>query len=632
MRALRIESKSPELSPCRYRGFSADGKLCCEAVGTLCGLPKTNPYEILEDSCRACHSQTAPEPSRGCVNNVVASHVYRIASSTFDDRRPRTLGVAHAVALKCAASDWLDTDGTRARHDGVFDEIPWLRPRANLGCDVLIPVESPDLHTQRAIESALAQEDTCVTTHLLCCDWVTRRWADRFRSDVRIRMHLRMREQTFYSKVHELLPSLSQPFLAIQNPHTASLPHRIAYSVRTLDHKGADILGTAVRSSAGITRPQSPSGGSYHHFLPPSTLVFRRASLIDMGGFADRGNHNDEDAECIYRAKAEGRAIHWLSEPCVEALETLPEPSLGPAPAYPTSSRIGPSLREYARGFPRSRVHCDVVLPFHGQLNYVRAALESAVDQDNADVVVHLIDDASPEDTDSFLRFWNTHPSVRTYRNVSNLGQFASVNNVFDRLESELIAVQDGDDLSLPGRISESGNALLHSGADIYGAAATDIDEHFTGTGRDDIVLERARKSQYPQLGGGRSIGERRMFWRLRPFLIHPTSVFRKTFFEKVGGFADFGSVLRNRCGIDTEFYARAFHAGAQWHISRDVQLLYRRHTAQATKNNETGFGSEARAFSIEECARREQLYEQGRIPKRYRTVASLAHQTVAYP
>jgi hypothetical protein len=72
-----------------------------------------------------------------------------------------------------------------------------------------------------------------------------------------------------------------------------------------------------------------------------------------------------------------------------------------------------------------------VVLQFYGQVDYVREALASLLEQEGAEVVVDLIDDASPVgESDSWLRCWVGHPRVRTYRNLENIGPFSSFNNV----------------------------------------------------------------------------------------------------------------------------------------------------------------------------------------------------------
>ena len=109
------------------------------------------------------------------------------------------------------------------------------------------------------------------------------------------------------------------------------------------------------------------------------------------------------------------------------------------------------------------------MLPFRGHFEFLRESLPSVLDQNGAETIVHLIDDATPGGADELLRYWGSHPRVRTYRNSRNLGQFVSFNNVFPYLETDLIAIQDADDISLPHRLHLAGNLLRLADADFFG-------------------------------------------------------------------------------------------------------------------------------------------------------------------
>jgi hypothetical protein len=61
-------------------------------------------------------------------------------------------------------------------------------------------------------------------------------------------------------------------------------------------------------------------------------------------------------------------------------------------------------------------------------------------------------------------------------------------------------------------------------------------------------------------------------------FLENPTAMFRVSAFEALRGFGDYGDLDCNKCGLDTEFYARAFYSGARFAISRRVVVDYRVH------------------------------------------------------
>src|SRR5262249_11811962 len=160
---------------------------------------------------------------------------------------------------------------------------------------------------------------------------------------------------------HELLPELRTEFVAIQEIGTISHRDRLASSVAALVSRGAEILAAPLASPAGTVRPREP-GRAFRRELPTPTLVFRRAALLDMGGFADRPE--GADVEIVHRGAREGRPIVLAPEATVTALQSPSDTPLGPPPRY--RPRMG-LLDHHARGHLHQRVECDVVLPFHGQ-------------------------------------------------------------------------------------------------------------------------------------------------------------------------------------------------------------------------------------------------------------------------
>jgi hypothetical protein len=469
-------------------------------------------------------------------------------------------------------------------------------------CDVVIWCAGPPAQTAAAIQSTLDQQDVLPMLHLVHDGGGGADLAHSFARLPNVRAH-RCRPSTndLFGALHDLIPDLRTDYVAVQDSSTTSRPFRLSYAVQSLDEHGAEILATGIRAGNRTVSPVEP-GTAYRRYVPQQTLVFRRASLIDMGGIADRAT--DADAELVYRAFCEGRKI-LLSQLATVDQQSAWEPgTVGPAPRY----QPGAALRRHGRGFTMTSVECDVVLPFHGQIDFVRQALESVLEQQGTCVVVHLVDDASPEDASGFLQEWKKHPRVRTYRNARNIGQFASFNNVFPYLETELVAVQDADDISLPNRLHRAGNSLRLGKADVYGAACeifgetSRVQPAHADTDQPRVApCEQFRYSAYPSLANG--VGY---------FVHNPTAVMRAASFGSIGGFADFGDVLINRAAIDTEFYIRAYFAGLRFAISRDVDLKYRCHAESATQNELTGFGTPARVASNLECRRRKALYQRG--------------------
>ena len=254
-----------------------------------------------------------------------------------------------------------------------------------------------------------------------------------------------------------------------------------------------------------------------------------------------------------------------------------------------------------------SPVRCDVVLPFRGQLNYVREALDGLLRQEHATPTIHLIDDATEEDTTAFLNHWAAHPQLRVYRNRENIGQFQSFNNVSPFWETELVAVQDADDISLPHRLHWAAEMLRESGADYFGGAVELFgdDELIRPVMHESTELELIRRADY-----------RRSFYpqwaKTDYFLENPTAVFRVAMFREMGGYADFGNRLMNRTSLDTEFQLRCLFRGVRFAITREVVTRYRVHPESATQDRQTGWGTTPRAESIRQLEERCRLFRSG--------------------
>jgi hypothetical protein len=555
----------------------------CGWLQAVTGLHETKLCRVARDACLTCLA--SGPPSLSTANPVVASLLYRLC----DDL------VAQGGAQGCSAE--------KATHLKELVELALapcqVEPSSLWGCDVLICCTDSAPTTELALRSALEQDGAIPIIHLVDDGGGGAPLVAQFARHWNVVIHRNPTPRGLFATLHQLLQELRTEFVAIQEVGTLSHRDRLATSVAALVSRGAEILAAPLATPAGTVLPREP-GRAFRRDLPAPTLVFRRATLLDMGGLADR--HTDADAELVYRAAREGRAILLAPEATVTALEAPTPTPLGPPPRY--RPRMG-LLDHYARGFPHQPVQCDVVLPFHGHIPYVREALTSILEQDSAEGIIHLIDDATPGGADEFLGSWSSHPRVRAYRNIRNIGQFQSFNNVFPFFETGLVAVQDADDLSRPDRLHRSGNLLRLADADVFGGCSQifgDVPAKQSGSGRRSL---RPRSkllfapSVYPYTGAGF-------------FLENPTAMFRVSAFEALRGFSDHGDLDCNKCGLDTEFYARAFYSGARFAISRRVVVDYRVHDDSAVRNSRTGFGSEARLWSEAENHRRFHMFQRG--------------------
>jgi hypothetical protein len=562
---------------------------CCGLLERITGATGGSWCDVDRDACEVC-CDSFPSSSAQ-LNPVIPSLLFSVCDSILSEPGAAGLDAQKLQGLR----EWATQQFHRTTR-------PHPHRTSSYACDVVIWCAGEPEAIARAIESVLNQQNVYPILHLAHAGGVgadvARRFADR--SNVTTH-HCHPATNGLWGALHDLVPNLRTDFVAVQDATTASRPMRLAYAVQSLDEHGGEILAAGIRGPDRTVLPSAP-GPIYRRSVPPQTLVFRRASLIDMGGFADRDA--DADAELVYRAFCEDRKILLSRLATVDLPYEWQPGTVGPAPDYGP----GECLRRHGRGFAMRAVECDVVLPFHGQLDFVGQALESVLQQQGTSVVVHLVDDASPEDASGFLQKWKTHPQVRTYHNARNIGQFASFNNVIPCLETELVAIQDADDISLPNRLHQAGNLLRLSQADVFGSACETFgDASVVQPARNDASQttvaprERFVYSVYPSSAYG--VGY---------FVHNPSVVMRAASFASVGGFADFGNVLLNRASVDTEFYIRAYYSGLRFSISRDVHLKYRCHTGSATQNVLTGFGTPARMAAHLECQRRAAFYRRG--------------------
>lgn len=604
----RQDSLPRPLAACVYRRWSgpeADGVVSCELLQQLSHVKDASLCRVGRDACAACGRSMPPTGDK--LNPVIASFLYRLASAVIEAEGRPDCTVEEALELQARAFAALKRSaGSRSQGQPRTCSVAadaFTRTGRTYACDVVLCCSDSSPETERALRSVLNQQSALTLVHLVDHGGGGRELVERYASCGTVTVHHTPVPRSPLATVHDLIDRLHSEYIAIQDPRTVSRPFRISHSVGLLEERGGEILGAGLRTARGEVHAVAPAA-SYARYLPLETLVIRRAAFVDLGGVADRPG--DEDAELVHRAFREKRSLLLTPTVTVEAQTAYPAPPLGPPPVHEPRRGL---LRHAARDFPMRRVACDVVLPFWGQLDHVRQAMESLLAQQDADLVIHLIDDATPEDTDAFLRHWAAYPQVRTYRNVRNLSQFTSFNNVAPYFETDLVAVHDGDDVSLPQRIHFAGNALRLSGADIFGSAVViqHGSEPVVEVGWNELPADMFISQEADMCISSWPTPE--VFW----FVFNPSMVLRTDVFRVLGGFGDFGGNVRNRTGHDIEFCLRAYHHGMRFALSRHPTVRYRQHPDQTTRSPLTGFGSDAEGWTSHEARRRGALYRRNR-------------------
>lgn len=206
-----------------------------------------------------------------------------------------------------------------------------------------------------------------------------------------------------------------------------------------------------------------------------------------------------------------------------------------------------------------------VILPVYRGDNpqYVSLALDSLVQQTCLCRVFVGVDGLIPETIDHILTTYAAQwAEVAIVRFTENRGLACVLNDLLVRCFQdgyEYIARMDADDISMPDRIAKQMAFLAHNpDVDVVGGAIEEIDAENNPRGK--IV-------SYPATPAAC-----RAFFARRNPLAHPAVLFRKRFFDKVGGL--YRSEYRQN--QDTMLWYDGLMAGANFANIPDVVLKFR--------------------------------------------------------
>ncbi|GIF10087.1 glycosyltransferase family 2 protein [Actinoplanes teichomyceticus] len=215
-----------------------------------------------------------------------------------------------------------------------------------------------------------------------------------------------------------------------------------------------------------------------------------------------------------------------------------------------------------------------VILPHYRCSTYLPSAVRSVLGQSLRELRLIVLDDCSPEDDWlAALAPFRGDPRLTVLRASRNVGHLRLKNAVLPMVTSRYIGFQDADDESEPERFAVQVAMLERGRADLVGCGYVQIDAQ----GRPQGVR------RFPRYGN--------LWMRLgrSTVALHPTTVVRRSVFERLGGFdgtAEFGA--------DTDFHLRLARL---YRIRNTRRTLYRYRVwpQSLTSAPETGFGSPAR-------------------------------------
>jgi glycosyltransferase involved in cell wall biosynthesis len=153
----------------------------------------------------------------------------------------------------------------------------------------------------------------------------------------------------------------------------------------------------------------------------------------------------------------------------------------------------------------------SIVIPSYNQGRFLRATIESCLQQDYRPLEIVVVDGASKDDSVAILREFSDHPEVR-WISEPDSGVADAVNKGFRMARGEICGIQSSDDFYLPGAVAEAVATLQqHPDAGL-------VYSHWIYTNADDTEKRPLRTAPYTLenfLSGATVITQNTAFFRL---------------------------------------------------------------------------------------------------------------------
>lgn len=199
-----------------------------------------------------------------------------------------------------------------------------------------------------------------------------------------------------------------------------------------------------------------------------------------------------------------------------------------------------------------------IMATFNEPETIIKQSIESILNQDYDNIELLIADDSTDENTIRVIdEFSQKDNRLRIIRKEQRMGFVPALDNAIQAAKGELIARMDGDDISLPNRISNQVIfAKAHPDIDVFGGNIYIIDEN------GEIISER----HYPTT----PLKIKLKFIFRSPFA-HPTIMFRRQIVEK--GFLYDPKYKRAE---DIDFFIRLYKNGYKFGNMDEFLLKYR--------------------------------------------------------
>ena len=154
--------------------------------------------------------------------------------------------------------------------------------------------------------------------------------------------------------------------------------------------------------------------------------------------------------------------------------------------------------------------------------NYLRASIESILNQTFKDIEIVIVDDCGKNDLESIVKEYKDR-RIRVIKNDKNIGLVESLNKAIAVSKADILARMDTDDIADENRLEEQYKFMInHEEYSVVGTLANEFSKNST-TG----VLGKPGEKTAKSLAYGDSI-------------IHPSAMMRKKDIQSVGGYKNY--------------------------------------------------------------------------------------------
>ena len=214
----------------------------------------------------------------------------------------------------------------------------------------------------------------------------------------------------------------------------------------------------------------------------------------------------------------------------------------------------------------------SVVIPCYNASSTLESAVHSISNQDFNSLEIILVDDGSTDTSSEILTKLSSEEDRLRVITRKHTGIIATLNAGVDASNAPYIARMDADDYAYPDRIAKQAAFLdHHPDVAVVGCLVEGFPHEEIGVGF-IIYLE--------WMNGLISHEEitREIF--IESPLAHPSVMFRKAWFDKVGGYLDMG------WAEDYDLWLRLYLAGAEFGKVPEILLSWREHSNRLTRTD----------------------------------------------